>query len=115
MPKKDLKAAFGEVTEEDLEFEKPPEIDLDEDGMKLVELEIPPESIYTIVKGWNKRHDGKKRIFHPNNETFDNLTKGFWEYALNTLNTVEILKVNLDKLPKELADLTRIRLFITKA
>ena len=109
MAKKDLESAFSDdpLTEEDLEFEKPHEVELDEDGLKLVELGISPESVFTVVKGWNKRHNNKKKVFHPSNDSLDNITKGFWEYALDTFNTVDILKIDLEKLPESLADLTR--------
>lgn len=78
-----------------------------EDGLKLVELGIHPETVAMLETGWKKRvsneeYKGTKSIFYPNAESFENLTKGFWNWALDTIYTMELLDLDLTKLPEEL-------------
>jgi len=77
------------------------------DQVKLSELGIPIEFTPILTKGWERRNKEKpKKVFHPNNKSFKNLTKGFWDYALDTVYTVDLVKIDTTLLPDDLAEMT---------
>jgi DNA-binding transcriptional MerR regulator len=107
MSKENLRNAFGGIAtpiEEALQ-DKPIE-EFTPDQLKLSELGIPIEEIKTITLGWHQKHSGGKKVFHPNNESLENITKGFWNYLLDCIHPVDLLKIDTSLLSEGLEDLT---------
>ena len=85
--------------------------ELNENELLLVDVGISPEWAQTLLKGWNVRvsredYKGTKSVFHPNNSTLKNITKGFWEFVMDNLYAVDLPKILVDKLSDTNKELT---------
>lgn len=105
MTKNELRNAFKSTPLKQA-LQKPPVEEYTPDQVKLTELGIPKENTKTLTLGWKARHGDKKKVFHPNNSSFDNLTKGFWTYVMDTIYNVNLLKIDTTLLPEPLAEMT---------
>jgi len=105
----DLKEAFGgKVKSTPLkEALKPkPIVEYTPDQVKLSELGIPLKFTKIYTNSWERRHKGKEKVFDPNNKSFINLSEEFWNYVLDSIFTVDLLKIDTSLLPEDLAEMT---------
>ena len=79
--------------------------DFTDEMKKLMKLGVRDQYVETIITGWKKKSDGK-RVFHPNCNEYNNITMGFWNYAMDCLYTVDLLRLKLELLPEKLAEMT---------